>query len=320
MTSSFTRAFPQWLIISSLCAVAPDPTERNPFSMKQSLRSLVIGADSMLGTALALALEAAGYVVLTTSRQGRTGTTALDLSEKPSSWHIPSDIDVAFICAGITSVVQCRTTPELAWAVNVRGTAHLATRLVDEGAFVVFPSSNRVFDGAIGFQAADAPTCPVTEYGRTKAVAEELLLGLGSRTAVVRLTKILGGNASLVTRWSECLLQGKVIHPYADMVMAPVSATYVAGALVRVATIRLAGISQLSGDKDVTFEQVAKRLCTLLDAHQSLVQPVNCREQPDCVDHVPRHTTLDASRIFAISGISPPDLESTLHSVVRGVG
>ncbi len=54
-------------------------------------------------------------------------------------------------------------------------TSLLIKRLVAVGIFVVFISSNAVFDGTIPFVRADQPVNPKTAYGRQKAAAEEAL-------------------------------------------------------------------------------------------------------------------------------------------------
>src|SRR5690606_26325829 len=115
----------------------------------------------------------------------------LDLADDPPRWRLPEDVAVAFLCAAVTALRSCEADPAGTARANVEHTARLASMLVGRGAFVVFLSSNLVFDGSEPRRRADAPTCPATEYGRQKAAAEGALLAMGG-VSIVRLTKVVG--------------------------------------------------------------------------------------------------------------------------------
>src|SRR5690606_13067764 len=119
----------------------------------------------------------------------------LDLASDVSKWEPPA-CDVAFLCAGVSSMERCRTEPERARRVNVAGTIAVAQRLLDRGAHLVYLSSNQVFDGSKPKRRGDEPTCPRSEYGRQKAHVEQALSG--QRACIVRLTKVLGSGPALL--------------------------------------------------------------------------------------------------------------------------
>ena len=281
---------------------------------------LVVGIDGMLGAAIHARLSRADCRVIGTSRRGSPGTIRLDLSQPASSWKLPPYINVAFLCAGMTSVPMCREIPKLAWAVNVTGTAELARRLAANGAFVVFPSSNRVFDGSVPYQRAEAPTCPRTEYGRTKAAAEECLLALGDAAGVIRFTKILGQSTRLIKDWKASATTARVVQPFIDMKMAPISITRAVDIMLGIGLSRTAHISQASGAEDVTYETACRFAWALMGADVSLVSPIQCRDASVLVDHVPKFTTLDAHRVTSLTGLSPPSIEATLQDVLQPNG
>ena len=212
---------------------------------------------------------------------------------------------------------MCREMPEEAWAVNVMGTAGVARRLAESGAFVVFPSSNRVFDGSVPYQRPEAPTCPMTEYGRTKAAAEERVLELGESAAVVRFTKIIGHSSRLITDWKSALTEARIVHPLVDMTMAPISLTLAVDVMLGIGLSRTAHISQASGAMDVTYETACRLAWQLMGGDMSLITPTRCRDAAVMLDHVPQFTTLDASRAASLTGIPAPHIETTLRDVLR---
>jgi len=62
-------------------------------------------------------------------------------------------------------------------------------RLQVQGSFVIFLSSNQVFDGTTPYRHSDEAVCPLNEYGRQKAAFENWLLGRSKPAAILRLTK-----------------------------------------------------------------------------------------------------------------------------------
>ena len=116
--------------------------------------SLVIGADGLIGRALVDYLSNAGEPVIETTRQIDTileRRVLLDLAEDVSNWHPPCQVSVAYLCAAMSKVDDCRKHPKHSEIVNVRNTVALAKILVASGAFVIFLSTTLVYDGSIAF-------------------------------------------------------------------------------------------------------------------------------------------------------------------------
>lgn len=279
----------------------------------------MLGRDGLLGAGLAASLTAHGQEVLGTSRRTGAlppGTQTLDLSGDLTGWTPPQDLDTAFLCAAVTSLARCRQDPAQTFRVNVDNTLRAAERLLRTGAFVVFPSSNLVFDGERPLRRAEETPCPRTEYGRQKAEAEKRLLALGPGVAVVRLTKVLAPAPALLAGWREALLSGRPVEPFRDMVFSPVSLSFAVRALRAVAEAREGGIWQVSASADLSYAQAAGRLCRLLGAEPSLLRPVSWRQAAPDLEHVPAHTSLDASRLAGL-GLPAPSPETSLDEVFK---
>jgi len=269
---------------------------------------LVVGADGMLARGLVTALERDGKCVwASTRRRTRVGDREvfLDLADPACEPQLPlNSIETAVLCAAATSTEHCRLEPAATRQINVAGTIALATRLVDAGIFVIFLSSNTVFDGQTAFPKATDRTNPQTEYGRQKAQAEEQLLRLGERISVVRLSKVIPPDMPLIRGWVSDLRAGKVIHPFSDSVMAPVSSAFAVELLIRVLSRQLAGITQASASDDMTYESAARYVAAKLAANVRLIEPVSYTQRG--ISFVPKHTTLDASRLVEVELEAPP--------------
>jgi len=277
--------------------------------------TLVIGADSAIGASVAKRLEASGEAVIRTSRRGTPNTIPLDLAALPASWSPPPGATAAVVCAAITSTDECRTRPDDCRRVNVEATCALGRRLVDAGSRIVFLSTNLVFDGSTPFTPATAPRHPRTAYGRMKAEAEERLLSLGTGTTVVRLTKVIGRSLPVVDRWRDSLGRGEPIRPLTDLVIAPVPLDLAATVIAAAAREPLGPILQVSARADVSYADVAARLARRWGAAADLVRPASAAELGLALEHLPGHTTLDASLVRDRLGIEPPDPWAAIDGV-----
>jgi len=265
---------------------------------------LVIGADGLIGRALAAHLTANRCHLVGTARKPVPRMLSLDLARDTADWTPPLAA-VAFLCAAITSQEKCRQDPAASRAVNVDATLTLAEKLVRQGTHVVFPSTNLVLSGERPHQAADEPYLPQTKYARQKAEAEQRLRQL-SGTCVVRFTKVLGHGAPLLRAWCEALRRGEVIHPFSDMPIAPVPLDFAVESLAAIAAARAEGIVQVSATEDITYAAVARFIAKRLGAAESLVQPIAASSSGVAIEYVPRHTTLDTTRLRTEFGLVPP--------------
>jgi len=280
--------------------------------------SLVIGADGLVGRALTDSLLRAGKSVLETTRRSNTISKRrvfLDLRGDVSAWRLPCQTCVAYFCAAVSSMECCRREPAESAIVNVRNTVALAKTLVEIGVLVIFLSTNMVYDGSKPFRKADDPVCPRTEYGRQKSGAEQELSGLGDLISIVRFTKVLGVNALPFKGWIQALQRGEVICPFSDMVLSPVPLPFAIRVLHRIAELRLSGIVQVSAERDVTYEQVARYIAKCIRADADLVQPIRSREANPQLEAIPRYTTLDMTRLRMELEMDPPGVWSTIDSV-----
>ena len=192
----------------------------------------------------------------------------------------------------------------------------LARKLSEVGAFVIFPSTSLVFDGSVPLRKATDETCPLTEYGRQKAMAEAQLQSHNGLLAVVRLTKVLWPDMPLLKEWVQLLTEGEPIHPFSNMVVAPLSIDFAVDVLALISKNRAPGITQASGPRDISYDDVARHIATRVGASQDLVQPVTADQAGIDIEAIPPNTTLDTTRLRLEYHKEPPNVWSTLDSVL----
>src|ERR1039457_3620111 len=107
---------------------------------------VVVGGDGLIGSYLAdWSGQIAAQVVLTTRGQAaKDGHLFADLDGDRVEGIVSAGAEVVFLCAAMTNMRACLENPELSQRVNVTATVRLAAQLIEQGAFVIFLSSNTV--------------------------------------------------------------------------------------------------------------------------------------------------------------------------------
>jgi dTDP-4-dehydrorhamnose reductase len=272
--------------------------------------ALIIGGDSQIGGALARSFANQHIPGIATSRRESFGHLQLNLATSPENWPEIPQADVAYFCAAITKLDICEEDPETTRIINVTHMQALTEQLQERGTFVVFLSSNHVFDGRKPYPKASDPTSPVNEYGRQKVAFEEWLLSRKQPAAVLRLTKVVSEQLAIISQWSAALRKNETIEAFTDLRFAPVPLAAVLSAMQEIGTGRRSGISQLSGQRDISYYDIARCVAVRCGASEELVKPVPAASKNIPSIFLPEHGTLALS---SFANITIPEPEAVLE-------
>jgi dTDP-4-dehydrorhamnose reductase len=138
--------------------------------------------------------------------------------------------DVVVNAAAYTAVDSAESEADLARAVNAEAPAALAREAAGSGAWLLHFSTDYVFDGSGSAPwQEDAPTGPLSVYGRTKLEGEAAIRASGCRHLILRTSWVYGargGNfAKTMLKFAQERDRLKVV---ADQFGAPTSAELLA--------------------------------------------------------------------------------------------
>ncbi len=261
--------------------------------------ALIIGGDSAIGSALAAHLTQQGKHVNVTSRKPEA-MLKLDLADAPEHWPQLPAADVAFLCAAATGLDACENDPVSTAHINVTHMQLLATKLFAQGMYVVFLSSNQVFDGQKPYRHAQEATCPANEYGKQKAAFEAWLIAQPYSASVLRLTKVIAGRLPILEAWSQSLRQGMPVEAFTDLVFAPLPLAHVLEGLSLLYSQKPHGIFQLSGTHDISYYEIASHLAATLQIDAARIIRTSAVAAGIKPQFLPRHGTLAQSDIFTV--------------------
>lgn len=190
------------------------------------MKILLLGKNGQVGWELQRALAPLGELVALDRSEGADLGDNAALAAVVRA-HAPQVIVNA---AAYTSVDKAESDSEMALQVNAHAPARLALEAKALGALLLHYSTDYVFDGS-GDQprAEDAPTGPLSVYGRSKLQGEQAIRASGCRHLILRTSWVYaarGGNfAKTMLRLAAEREQLKVI---ADQIGAPTGADLLA--------------------------------------------------------------------------------------------
>lgn len=178
------------------------------------MRALVTGAGGFIGRVLCQRLEAEGWRVRALLRTPGAGpwqeSVVTDLAVAAPEVAALDGVGVVFHLAARThALTESGDTEALYHALNVEGTRRLldVARRAGVGRVVFASSVKAMGEGGEACLDESAPLRPVTPYGRTKLMAEGLVLDAGG--AVVRLPLVYGpGDQGNLARMLRAVARG----------------------------------------------------------------------------------------------------------------
>jgi len=286
------------------------------------LNYLLVGGDSEIASATAAYMQRQGLSVVATTRrtEGLTaGRIFLDLASPLAAWQPPPETRSACIFAAVGHLVDCHRDPAVSALINITRTVELVERLVSRGIYVLFLSTNQVFDGSQAHVPTTTLLSPVSEYGRQKALTETRLkssMAAGDPIGILRLAKIVAPGMALLQQWRKTLAAGQPVYPFRDMFIAPTPVGVTGAAIAALLTKQCSGIWQLSGPEDVSYAEIAAHIGRHLHADPALVQPIAAASAGMPTGSTPRHTTLDSSLLRSAFGVASPEPWTTIEGVL----
>jgi dTDP-4-dehydrorhamnose reductase len=191
---------------------------------------LIVGASGFIGGHLYCILkECVGLDVVGTFHSHRKDAhfLSLDATDKTAFRSVLKNVnpDVILLVAGNKNVKECEVDYEKAYRQNVLPLKNMMEIILEDQMKIkiILFSSDYVFDGTKGSYSDVDVTCPVTNYGKTKLLAEELLLSSGLDGKVIRTSAVIGPGSVFLEWLRQTLRTGQECKMFSRIYFSPTS-------------------------------------------------------------------------------------------------
>lgn len=188
--------------------------------------------------------------------------------------------DAIIHTAALTNVDTCEAQQELAYALNVTA-VHTLTSLCEEFDIqLVHLSTDFVFDGANGPYNETAKPNPLSYYGKTKLMTEEILINSKAKWAILR-TIIVYGIVSDISRsnivlWVKGALEkGNAINVINDQWRMPTLVEDLVSGCLLAVKHNAQGVYHISGKDMLSIAQIAYKVADFWKLDKTLITEVN---------------------------------------------
>ena len=266
------------------------------------MKVMLTGGRGMLGRTLERELGGDFEIVATDLPEA--DITDEDAIDAVIAHNVP---DAVIHCAAMTAVDKCEEERDLAFRLNARGTANVASACARHGIRLIAISTDYVFDGDAErpYTEFDKVTGGRTVYGQSKFAGEEAVRSLCPNHVILRISWLYGAGGPSFVHAMMKLADGTrpVLKVVADQHGNPTSAVAVARAMRGILSRRnLCGTFHATCEGEATWAEFAEEIFRLAGKKQK-IEPCTTEEFPRPAPR-PRNSRLE-KMAFRLVGLPP---------------
>ena len=222
--------------------------------------------------------------------------------------------DIIVHSAALTDVDRCEREKDLAYKINVEGTRAIAEAARRAGSYLIYISTDYVFDGQRGLYREEEETNPVSYYGLSKLQGEQFCLDQGciARTCVIYGSRPASGKVNFALWLLNALKSGKEARVVTDQFITPTLNSNLAPMVLEAADRHLSGIYHLSGASRVSRYDFACELARAFDLDRRLILPTQMSDI-GWLARRPMDSSLDTSKASGTLKNGPLNLYESLQ-------
>ena len=273
------------------------------------MRILITGATGQLGSELCRAFRQHTIVPKDLPGFDLTGS---DVEEQV----VEAKPDLIVHAGAYTDVDGAEREPEVATAVNVRGTERVAAAARRLGARVYYISTDYVFDGAsrAPYTEQDRPN-PLSRYGLTKWEGEQAVLSSGAKALVIRTAWLYGAQGNnFVKSIMRAAQEQPALKVVNDQRGCPTFAEDLAVAIRRLAEHPAEGIVHATNQGQATWYEFAQAIVQEMGLSVPVL-PITTAQAGRLAKRPP-YSVLSLQRLLSL-GIEMPHWKEALKRFMR---
>lgn len=229
--------------------------------------------------------------------------------------------DVIIHMAAMTNVDLCEVEQSLALKINAKATEIIAKLAAKQHAFLVYVSTDYIFDGEHGMKKESDIPNPINFYGKSKLEGEKTVMDMASSWCIARTSTPFGIHSSKKSfpLWvAENLQATKEIKVVTDQYTSSTYVPNLSRMLIEISTRQIVGVLHVAGATRVSRYDIAKSIADKLGLDKDLIKSTSIKEM-NWLAKRPKDSSLDVSKAQSILKEKPISIEEGLDNFVQEI-
>ena len=223
--------------------------------------------------------------------------------------------DIVIHLGAMTGVDLCEKEKTSASEINTKATEIIAKECSKLNSFLVYVSTDYVFDGNLGMYKEDDVTNPLGFYGKSKLEGEKVVQNFSTNWCIARTSTPFGLHPTKKSfpMWViENLQKQKQIDVLIDQFTSPTYIPNLSRMLIEISERRVTGIIHAAGASKISRYQMASMVSDKLNLDSTLLKQISINKMK-WVAQRPKDSSLDVSRASSILNEKPQKIDQSLN-------
>ncbi|MDX1651059.1 MAG: SDR family oxidoreductase [Brumimicrobium sp.] len=293
------------------------------------MRILITGSNGLLGQKIVDYCKEAEYEYLASSYGHNRNPycpdrnfITLDVSERDAVQNVCKVFEPTHIIntAALTNVDLCEEKKELCERINVKGVENLLDYCIQNNTHLQQLSTDFIFDGKKGNYAENDEPNPLSEYGKSKWKAEQIISSSSHQNfSIVRTSVVYGTGHSLsksnIVVWAiDSLRKGEELKIVNDQFRSPAFADDLAKGCMRIIELNAKGVFNICGPCERSIYDYVLEIAQHLGISENRVIPIDTKTLNQKAIR-PKRSGLNIEKAKNILNFSPRSFGSTLFLI-----
>ena len=283
------------------------------------LKFLVTGSAGLVGQQVVKDLSKSNQVFscYNESKPEYGDSVKMDLKNYEMVSSILTEIkpDVVIHLGAMTGVDLCEKEKTSASEINTKATEIIAKECSKLNSFLVYVSTDYVFDGNFGMYKEDDVANPLGFYGKSKLEGEKAVQNFSTNWCIARTSTPFGLHPTKKSfpMWViENLQKQKQIDVLIDQFTSPTYVPNLSRMLIEISERHITGIIHAAGASKISRYQMASMVSDKLNLDGTLLKQISMNKMK-WVAQRPKDSSLDVSRASSILNEKPQKIDQSLN-------
>jgi len=283
------------------------------------LKFLVTGSAGLVGQQVVKYLSKSNQVFscYNESKPEYGDSVKMDLKNYEMISSVLTEIkpDVVIHLGAMTGVDLCEKEKTSASEINTKATEIIAKECSKLNSFLVYVSTDYVFDGNFGMYKEDDVANPLGFYGKSKLEGEKAVQNFSTNWCIARTSTPFGLHPTKKSfpMWViENLQKQKQIDVLIDQFTSPTYIPNLSRMLIEISERRITGIIHAAGASKISRYQMASMVSDKLNLDDTLLKQISMNKMK-WVAQRPKDSSLDVSRASSILNEKPQKIDQSLN-------